>query len=331
MTGDQEATPPPLSARSVALSLLLCARPPRLSGRDVVTLGEMFGVAVPTMRVALSRMVAAGDLEVAEGIYTLGPQHLDRQRVTEALAHPRRRPYDGMWRMLVVVDRGRPAPERAALRRALTRARHAEVREGVWLRPDNLHPQPEVDDPLLGPSTGRGPADAHPAGSDDSGLLAFSARPAKDRALTRQLWDLPGWVSTADRLLSVMRSDAPPPERLTAAAAAARHLCLDPALPDELAPEQWPADDLRWAYEDFRNELSSHYLVATTSADPVGGRRGDEPATDTGDLAAATDLAAAGDLADADAVDIAAADDMTAADAPRAPDTAESRASKEQT
>lgn len=329
MAGDHEATPPPLSARSVALSLLLGARPPRLRGRDVVTLGEMFGVAVPTMRVALSRMVAAGDLEVDDGIYTLGPQHLDRQRVTEALAHPRRRPYDGMWRMLVVVDRGRPAPERAALRRALTRARHAELREGVWLRPDNLHPQPEVADPLLGPSTGRGPADAHPAGSDDPGLLAFSTRPAKDRALTRQLWDLPGWASTAHRLLSVMRSDAPPPERLTAAAAAVRHLCLDPALPDELAPEQWPADDLRWAYEDFRNELSSRYLGTTTSADPVGGRTGDEPATDTGDLAAATDRAAAGDLADAD--DLTDADDIIATDAPRATDTAESRASKEQT
>jgi len=329
MTGDHEATPP-LSARSVALSLLLGARPPRLSGRDVVTLGEMFGVAVPTMRVALSRMVAAGDLEVDEGIYTLGPSHLDRQRVTEALAHPRRRPYDGMWRMLVVVDRGRPAPERAALRSALTRARHAELREGVWLRPDNLHPQPEVADPLLGSFPGRRSADAHPADSDDSGLLAFSTLPAKDRVLTRQLWDLPGWASTANRLLSVLRSDAPPPERLAAAAAAVRHLCLDPALPDELAPERWPADDLRWAYEDFRNELSSHYLVATTSADPVGGRRGDEPATDTDDLTD-TDRAAAGDLADADDLDVTDTDDIIATDAPRAPDTAESRESKEQT
>ena len=53
----------PLSARSAALSLLLGAEPPELRGADLVRLGEAFGISGPTMRVALSRLVAAGELE----------------------------------------------------------------------------------------------------------------------------------------------------------------------------------------------------------------------------------------------------------------------------
>ena len=91
----------PLSARPVALSLLLGSRPPRLSARDLTCLGEMFEISAATMRVALSRMVASGDLVLADSTYSLAARHLERQTVTESLIHPRRRPYDGMWRMAV--------------------------------------------------------------------------------------------------------------------------------------------------------------------------------------------------------------------------------------
>jgi phenylacetic acid degradation operon negative regulatory protein len=235
----------PLSARSVALTLMLGARPPRLSARDLTSLGEMFGISAATMRVALSRMVAAGDLVVSDAIYTLAPHHLERQTVTENLLHPRRRPYTGRWRMAVVVDRGRSAAQRAALRARMAQDRFAELREGVWVRPDNLHLPAETGD---AESDGR------------AGLQRFTTVPEDDRALTRQVWDLPAWTSEAHRLLDALAPQASPIDRLTAAAATVRHLCTDPALPEELRPEQWPADELRWAYEDYGNEVNRQYL-----------------------------------------------------------------------
>ncbi len=242
----------PLSARSVALSLLLGARPPRLDGRHLTALGELFDVSAATMRVALSRMVSAGDLEVSDGHYTLTARHIERQRITESLLHPQRRPYNGMWRMVVVVERGRASQQRAALRAEMAQARYAELREGVWLRPDNLH-APRGGDPAA-------------AGAPE-GAQSFTTLPDDDRALTRQLWDLPLWATRANHLLAALESPARPIEHLATAAATVRHLRTDPALPDELAPEHWPADRLRWAYEDYRTDLSTRYLGATTDVD----------------------------------------------------------------
>ena len=236
---------PPMSARSVALSLLLGARPPRLAASDLTRLGAHFGVAPATMRVALSRMSAAGDLVASDAMYTLSERHVKRQALTEALVHPRRRQYAGSWRTIVVVGAGRPADERLALRTAMVGHRFAELREGVWLRPDNLdEPAPELD----------------------AGLHAFSIMPDDDRALSRMLWNLPDWAGEARLLLNLLRGDAVPPVRLTAAAAAVRLLRDDPVLPDELAPERWPADELRWAYEDFRAELTAISLGGTAAA-----------------------------------------------------------------
>ncbi|MFD1663665.1 PaaX family transcriptional regulator C-terminal domain-containing protein [Streptomyces caeni] len=248
----------PLSARSVALSLLLGARPPRLSARDLTCLGEMFEISAPTMRVALSRMVASGDLVPADSMYALPARHLERQAATESLIHPRRRPYDGMWRMAVVVDRGRSLARRTSLRSLMRRHRFAELREGVWMRPDNI-------EQLLTPSPHEG------AGTESATALSeartFRTVPDNDRRLSRELWDLDQWAADARVLLDALRDDGPskarPVDRLTAAAAAVRHLCTDPALPEELAPERWPADELRWAYEDYRNELSAICMAGT--------------------------------------------------------------------
>lgn len=230
----------PLSARSVALSLLLGSRPPRMTVRELIAMGELFGISAPTMRVALSRLVTAGDLVTGEGAYTLAPRHLERQARTEEAIHPRRRPYGGVWKMAVVVDRGRPAAARTSLREHLTRERFAELREGVWLRPDNLETR------LPGAATG---------------VRTFATLPDEPGRLCRDLWDLDRWAADAGSLLAAMRSDRSPMEGLAAAAAAVRHLRTDPALPDELAPDGWPADDLRTAYENYRTDLITHRIV----------------------------------------------------------------------
>ncbi|WP_100415478.1 PaaX domain-containing protein, C- domain protein [Mumia flava] len=225
---------PPMTARSVALSLLLGSRPPRLAARDLVRMGESFGVAAPSMRVALSRMTAAGELTSVDSCYALADRHLERHRTTEERISPRLRPYDGRWTMAVVVGRGRAADARSALRLDLAERRFGELREGVWLRPDNLEAPPP----------------------DDEDLEILSARPQRPVALARAVWDLPTWAGEAQILLDALDGDADPAVRFKAAAATVRHLRTDPALPPELAPGGWPAERLRAAYETYRADLS---------------------------------------------------------------------------
>ncbi|MFC7583725.1 hypothetical protein ACFQYP_08080 [Nonomuraea antimicrobica] len=68
-----------LSARSAVLSALLGSHPPRLSARHLVRIGALFGIAEGTVRVALSRMVATGDLLQSGGRYTLSERLVERQ------------------------------------------------------------------------------------------------------------------------------------------------------------------------------------------------------------------------------------------------------------
>ncbi|MBL8774902.1 MAG: hypothetical protein JNK12_03175 [Acidimicrobiales bacterium] len=132
----------PLTARSVIASTLLGTTPPRLPGRLLVRAGALFGLAEGTVRTALSRMVAAGELVAADGTYTLAGPLLARQaRQDESRrAVVGAEPWDGTWAVAVVDGEPRPAPQRVELRTAATALRLAELREGVWLRPDNLDP-----------------------------------------------------------------------------------------------------------------------------------------------------------------------------------------------
>src|SRR3954471_15944518 len=128
----------PLSARSVMASLLLGRRSARASPGDLVRWCERFDIPAGTARVALHRMTAAGELvRTARGYELVG--NLARRRAEQEsslAAGPTR--WDGRWRMAVVVAEARPARVRSDLRIALQRARLAEWREGVWIRPANL-------------------------------------------------------------------------------------------------------------------------------------------------------------------------------------------------
>ncbi|WP_425569916.1 PaaX domain-containing protein, C- domain protein [Rhodococcus olei] len=226
---------PPMTARSVVLSLLLGTRPARLPGREITRTGELFGIAPSTMRAALSRMVAAGDLVATDSMYLLGARHREPQAVQEALVNPRRLPFAGRWHMVVVVVTGRDAAARGALRTTLAEHRYAELREGVWLRPDNL----------AGP-------DLPPLDE----VHRFTTVPDDPGVLMRRLWDLDTWAAEARLILDALTVPGQSKERFMAAAAAVRHLRTDPALPDELRPGGWPADELRWAYDDYRAQFA---------------------------------------------------------------------------
>lgn len=237
-----------LTARSVLLSVLLGTDPPRLPVRVLVRTTELFGIAEGTTRTALSRMAAAGEVEADDGSYALAAGRLlARQARQTASRAARTRPgWDGAWAQAVVGSPGRrrTAADRAALRAALTAARLAELREGVWLRPDNLGGHPE--------------AVALP---DDTDVRWFRTFPADDRrALARQLWDLPAWSGAADDLRERMATLVAPLEAgdrgslrdgFVLSADVLRHFQLDPLLPAELLPPDWPGDALRKDYDRY--------------------------------------------------------------------------------
>ncbi|MFD4789098.1 PaaX family transcriptional regulator C-terminal domain-containing protein [Streptomyces sp. NPDC058459] len=237
MNPSAEPVTRPLSARSVVLSLLLGAHPPRLPVRELVRLVEPFGVGGSTLRAALSRMVAAGDLRRTDAVYGLSDRLLARQRRQDEAARPRVRAWDGDWEMVVITATGRGAAERADLRARLTALRLAELREGVWLRPANL---------------------ARPLPDDLAGVaLSYTARPDEPAAgLVARLWPLDTWAADARGLLGRATSAGRPAERLTAFAAVVRHLLTDPVLPAPLLPPAWPGDALRAAYAGYQRELA---------------------------------------------------------------------------
>ncbi|MER6155386.1 PaaX family transcriptional regulator C-terminal domain-containing protein [Streptomyces sp. NPDC001868] len=236
----------PLSARSVVLSLLLGMRPPELPVKDLVRHVEVFGVAGSTLRAALSRMVSAGDLRRADAVYRLSDRLLERRRRQDEAVHPETRPWDGDWEMAVVTATGRRPAERADLRTRLTALRLAELREGVWLRPANLHrTRPPGLDAAVQHFTCRPdqPTDGPTSGGPTAGELAA------------RLWPLDAWAATSEALLAHIERTREPADRFTALAAAVRHLLADPVLPPELLPDRWPGPELRAAYTTYRREL----------------------------------------------------------------------------
>ncbi len=223
----------PLTARSVVLSLLLGAHPPRLPVRDILDAGEAFGLAPATVRVALTRLAQAGDLVSEQAVYALSPRHLERQRLQDAEMDPHRLPWDGGWETIVVTSTGRDASSRAGLRRRLASRRLVMVREGVWMRPDNI---PRDDSP-------------------EPDTIRLLARHDDPQTLAGQLWDLPAWAATGRELLDATAHGSTFADRFTGAAALVRHLRTDPALPDPLLPDDWPGAAMRRGYEDFRSEI----------------------------------------------------------------------------
>ncbi len=232
--------PRPLSARSVVASTLLGMHPPELPARVLVRSGELFGIAEGTTRTALSRMFTAGELEAGDGsVYRLSGRLLDRQARQEVSRNPPRWGWDGRWwRMAVVVADRRSPEERSALRAALLAARYAELREGVWTRPDNL------------------PGD-RPTAPGCEWIKGEFAEPA---AMAATLWDLDGWAAAARALHLELDSWTPRLRNEGVAVLAPtfivsadvlRHLQADPLLPRELLPAGWPGVALRSAYKTF--------------------------------------------------------------------------------
>jgi phenylacetic acid degradation operon negative regulatory protein len=226
-----------MTARSVVLSVLLGAHPAWATAAELLRLTDDFDLKEATVRVALTRLVGTGDLVRSADGYRLSDRLLARQRRQDEAMRPHVKPWDGTWITLVITRVGAEPRTRAALRTTLRQNRFGELREGVWLRPDNL----EV---ILPPDILRL-------------LRLLHARDDDPEELARGLWDLPAWSRTARRLLDEMASASDTPGRFVAAAGMVRHLLTDPVLPGELLPGDWPAKALRESYFRFADELAA--------------------------------------------------------------------------
>jgi phenylacetic acid degradation operon negative regulatory protein len=243
----------------VLASALLGTDPPVLPVRALVRAGEVFGITEGSVRTALSRMAATGEVaHHPDGRYELVGHLVERQARQQASREPVLGLWDGTWELWVVEQAARRSVERADLRRAARSLRLAELREGVWVRPANL-------DPSRMPSAGE---------VVRAQCRRFLCHTDADESLVPELWDLAGWSTAAGELrrelaalgsrfgdgeVSVLR------DGFLLSAAVLRHLNDDPLLPRELVPRHWEGERLRADYgrwdEGYR-ELLADWLLA---------------------------------------------------------------------
>lgn len=232
-----------LNSRSLVLSLLLGMRRQRRPGGQLVAWCGLFGVSEGTARVALSRMVRAGELRNEDGVYALSGRLRARVVEQDFAIVPKYRDHDGQWSMYLVVAEARTAADRAALRTAFRHAHLAERREGVWLRPANL-------------------ATVMPVVVAEQ-CESYTVRPESPRALAGALFDLSGWSTAAAACTAELRratQQLPDPRAIAysfeVGTRTVAHLRADPLLPSELLPSRWPGNRLRTQYQEYRAAFS---------------------------------------------------------------------------
>jgi phenylacetic acid degradation operon negative regulatory protein len=233
-----------MTAQSVVLSVLLGAHPASATAAELIRLTSGFGIKETALRVALTRMVSAGDLVRSSGGYRLSDRLLARQRRQDEAISPRVRAWRGYWTTLVVTSVGSDARTRAALRTTLHDKRFSELREGVWMRPDNLD---------LGLDT-----------DIRARVRILTARDDAPAELAGQLWDLSAWALTGHHLLAEIAAAADVPGRFVVAAAIAQ---VEPCLRNERSAFQPSA--LR---NCSRAEYSIRLLANAARAPTIRGR-----------------------------------------------------------
>jgi len=258
----------------VLASTLLGTDPPWLPTLLLVRVSALFGLSEGTVRTAISRMAAAGDLVAEHDGYRMAGPLLERQARQRAsrssnASHATR--WTGSWEQGVVVAEQRSAGDRAALRKAMHQLKLAEWREGVWIRPANLDPERSADARAV----------------VDPQLAWLQVSPIDDaESLAAQLWDLAAWASDAVALgkrLAALTSrleggGAQASEALAegfvVSAASLRQFLADPELPPSLLPPSWPGPELRTVYDRFddayRNVLSAFWSPIRVSSDAYG-------------------------------------------------------------
>ncbi len=247
----------PLSARSVLASALLGADEPHLTVGELVGVASLFGISEGAARTCLWRMVSNGEVSSDDGTYALAGGLLERrQRVDDAARNDGVLPWDGSWELAVVSLDRRSAADRLALRKAATALHLAELREGVWIRPDNL---------------GRDRLPTLRAVLDQQCVHFHGAATDVGAEFVRSLFNLDDWAVDARRLTLAMRDELDIDARhaddftyqFALSITVVRHLQLDPQLPAELVGRAWPGHALRSTYrrfdEGFKRRLNAAF------------------------------------------------------------------------
>lgn len=257
----------PLSARSVLATALLGADQPHLAVAELVAVASLFGISAGAARTCLWRMVTDGELTADGGSYALAGRLLDRrQRVDEAsrIDDTTVSGWDGTWELAIVSLDRRSAADRLDLRKAAAQLHLAELREGVWIRPENLDPQ-------------RLPASRLVLDRQCTHFHDAQTGIAPDRV--RALFALDDWTDDAEVFIEAMevalkvRDDST--ESFTyefaLSIAVVRHLQLDPLLPLALLPRQWPGHALRGTYRRFDDAFKRRMNAAFRRAAATAG------------------------------------------------------------
>jgi phenylacetic acid degradation operon negative regulatory protein len=210
---------------------------------------SLFGISPGAARTCLWRMVSNGELTTDDGSYTLAGRLLERrQRVDEAsrIDGAAARRWDGTWELAIVALERRSAADRLELRKAATALHLAELREGVWIRPDNLDPQRF---PTFRAVLDQQCTHFHGAATDITADKVQS------------LFSLAAWADDAGALIDAMNAALKTGKRddstesftyeFALSIAVVRHLQLDPLLPVELTGDHWPGHTLRSTYRHF--------------------------------------------------------------------------------
>ncbi|GAB16694.1 hypothetical protein GOEFS_010_00070 [Gordonia effusa NBRC 100432] len=229
-----------MTARSAILSALLGTHPARARAQQIVAIADALGLRESAARVALTRMVSTGDLIRDDGVYTLSPRLLERQKRQDRAMEVPTGPWAGQWRIAIAPDAYAQAAVPAAVGAAPLSdvfgfMKFAEVRDGVWMRPDN-------HDALAIDVAGR--------------VSLFSAVPQEPSIdLSERLFAPARWAADAELMLVDYQNAVGVADRFEVAATIVRHILDDPLLPAELLPDDWPGVRLRTTYGEFRTDF----------------------------------------------------------------------------
>jgi len=256
-----------MSSRSLLLSYLLGTHPPDVPAARLVAFGELFGLQAGTVRTALSRMAANGDLVAQHGRYQLVGRLLNLQRELDRGQRQTGGAWTGEWWTVLATADARTLAERRRFRAAMKGALLGEIRPGIWMRPANLATGNE-----------RTPINLESLGGSDVIVTCGPVTNGDDVALAARLWDLDTIESTSAEIVGVLEPAGTALEQANAihdhkalaellpltfevSAAAARHLRTEPQLPRDVFDSS-ASEALRTTYAEvtdvFRRVLDQY-------------------------------------------------------------------------